>query len=192
MCVSCVTTKCSLFPGNVMEIRSTHCDSTTFRRNDAYSLQHYHCEIWCTLIKAIIKMLFGGIPKVSIWIPTDQMPKLAQCPLETERRLEVCHRRCAVARVSFSMLSLGWFCLRAFALKDELTSLSLLRPHGSPVVAHLQLPDPLFPRIEVRRTEVPEDTADTKCIEANCALHVSSTCVERGGAKMQRERERDT
>ena len=53
------------------------------------------------------------------------------------RRLEVCHRRCAMAGVSFSMLSLG----RCVCQQHVLKRLSLLRHHGSPMMAHLQLPD---------------------------------------------------
>ena len=33
-----------------------------------------------------------------------------------------------------------WFCLRAFAFK-QVMEMSLLRPHGAPMMAHLQLPD---------------------------------------------------
>ena len=55
------------------------------------------------------------------------------------RQLEVCHRRCAMAGVSFSMLSLGGFCLRAFAEQDAELAGPSETPwrtyHGTPTTA---------------------------------------------------------
>ena len=57
------------------------------------------------------------------------------------RRLEACHRRCAMARVGFSMLSLRLICVSKTLFKKVLKRLSPLRHHGTPMMAHLQLPE---------------------------------------------------
>ena len=53
-------------------------------------------------------------------------------------RLEACHLRCAVAGVSFSVRRKNSMCIKV------LKRMSLLRHHGPPMMARLQLPDPTF------------------------------------------------
>ena len=59
------------------------------------------------------------------------------------RRLKVCHRRCAMAGVSVPAC-LTWGDLFAKHIFKVLKRLSLLRHHGTPMMAHLQMPDILL------------------------------------------------
>ena len=59
------------------------------------------------------------------------------------RRSGMCHRRCAMAGVSFSMLSQGRFVCQTHTYK-VLKRLRLMRHHGIPIMAHLQLPECCF------------------------------------------------
>ena len=53
------------------------------------------------------------------------------------RQLEVCYCRCAMAGVGLSTLRLGWFVCRLHVYKQVPKRPSLLRHHGTPMMAHL-------------------------------------------------------